>query len=714
MALGLTACGTQEPGSDEHSRTTSQPMSEPLTYPHTRTVEHKDNYHGVMVADPYRWLEQDVRQDSDVRDWVDAQRGVSENYLKQLPDRQALRDRLAQVWDTQKFGVPQKEAGRYFYSFNDGLSNQDQILMQTDLAAEAEILFDPNTWSDDGATALAAYYPDPSGRYVAYLVQQGGSDWREAKIRDLATGTDLDEQLEWLKFTEISWKVDGSGFYYSGYPEPQGDKFHGVPDRNAVYFHKVGSPQVDDLVVYENLAEPDWRYGAQVTKDGKYLIVIVVTGTDSRYQVMVREVATDKPLTFLVKGFDHDYTPIGHVDGKLYFRSDLDAPNGRVIALDPALGERALSHVTEIVAERESVLQSAHLVGGKLLGQYLRDASSAVEVFSLAGAHINSLELPGIGTTEGFAGSQADSEVFYSYSSINHAPTIRRLDMQTLVGQDFRTSNYAIDLSDVTVKQIFYTSKDGTKVPMFIAHKNTLKLDGSQPTLLYGYGGFNVSLTPGFSISRAVWMERGGVVAIANLRGGGEYGEAWHEAGTKQNKQNVFDDFIAAGEYLIEAGYTSKAHLAIMGGSNGGLLVGAVLNQRPDLFAAALPAVGVMDMLRFHQFTAGVFWVDDYGSADNEDEFQALYQYSPYHNISQQHYPAVLIATADTDDRVVPGHSFKYAARLQERQQGNAPILLRVETDAGHGAGTPTDKVIDEYADYWAFLLHHTSTKTTK
>ncbi|MEM7096647.1 MAG: prolyl oligopeptidase family serine peptidase [Pseudomonadota bacterium] len=678
-----------------------------ISYPVTSKVDQVDVYHGVTVADPYRWLEDDVRQNDEVRNWVDAQQATTQSYVEALPDRQSIRDELARIWDTQKYGVPSKAGDLYFFSYNDGLANQDQVLVQR-AHDEPSVLFDPNTWSEDGTTALAAYYPDPTGRYVAYMIQQDGSDWRTAKIRDLQTGKDLEEALEWLKFTGLSWQADGSGFFYSGYPEPEDDQFHGLPDRNTVYFHELGSPQAADKVVYENLAHPDWRYAAWVSEGGEYLVVLVVTGTDSRYQVLVRPAQSDADLEFLVTGFEHDFTPIGFAQGKLYFRSDLGAPKGRIISLNPELGDQALERMEEIVPERDSVLQTASLVGGKLVAQYLVDASSRLEAFDLDGSPLGTIVLPGIGTVSDLSGRMDDNEVFFAYSSINYPPTILRLDAQSQQTEVFRQSDYDIDLSDFVIKQAFYASKDGTQIPMFISHHKNIQLDGSNPTLLYGYGGFNISLTPGFSITRAVWMLRGGVVAVANLRGGGEYGEAWHDAGTKLKKQNVFDDFIAAGEYLIEQNYTNSDHLAIMGGSNGGLLVGAVLNQRPELFAAALPAVGVMDMLRFHKFTAGVFWIDDYGSADNEDEFLAIYKYSPYHNIAQIEYPPVLVATADTDDRVVPGHSFKYAARLQEYQQGSAPVLLRVETDAGHGAGTPTDKLIDEYADYWAFLLHHT------
>ncbi len=678
-----------------------------LIYPPSKTVEQVDVYHGVEVADPYRWLEADVRQSAAVQSWVVSQQQFADRYLQALPKRQVLRERLAQVWDIEQFGVPVKKAGRYFYSYNSGTDKQNRIMMQKALDDPATVLFDPNTWSDDGTTTLAAYYPDPTGRYVAYLVQEAGSDWRVARVRNLETGVDLEDQLHWLKFTGLSWLADGSGFYYSGYPDPGDDKYHGLPDQNSIYFHKIGQPQSEDTLVYHNLEAPEWRYAAMVTEDGAYLVIIVFTGTDARYQVLTKPLGTDEPLTFLVRGFDHDYSPVGHADGWLYFRTDMEAPRGRIIRLNPALGEQALDHYEEVVAQHESVLLGADIFGGKLLTQYLKDAASEVAVFTLGGELAHRLSLPGIGTAEGFAGSVEDTEVFFGFSGIDYAPAVLRLDMATAAVSEYKRAEFDVDVDSFVTSQVFYPSADGTQIPMFISHHKDIELDGSNPTLLYGYGGFNVSLTPTFSITRAVWMEQGGVMAVANLRGGGEYGESWHEAGTRLNKQNVFDDFIAAGEYLIAQGYTRPEHLGIMGGSNGGLLVGAVLNQRPELFGAAIPAVGVMDMLRFAQFTAGVFWVDDYGSVDNPEEFSALLAYSPYHNLKQQNYPPVLVSTADTDDRVVPGHSFKYAARLQAVQQGDAPVLLRIESKAGHGAGTPKDKLIDTYADYWAFLLRH-------
>ena len=677
-----------------------QPASA-LTYPESRIVDQVDRYHGVAVSDPYRWLEADVRDDEDVRAWVDAQSRFARNYLDKLPERERVEGVLRSLWDYERFGVPLARGGRYFYYYNDGLMDQEQVLVQADLDAAPTVLFDPNTWSDDGSRSLAGFWPDPTGRYVAYLVQDGGSDWRTARLRDLATGKDLPDKLEWLKFTGLSWTADGSGFYYSRYPEAE-DRFRAVNKNQAVYFHRVGQPQAADQLVHSDAEHPDWGFSAEVTDDGAYLLITVWLGTDDRYQLLIKELAGDAPPRYLIEGFEHDYQLIDNVGSRLLFRTNRDAPRGRVIAIDATSPQK----VEELLPERDALLEGANRVGDRLVARYLVDAASRVELFELDGTPVRALALPGLGTAAGFSGTAASDETFYRFSSFNRPPTIYRLDVTGGTVSEFRGSSVE-GVEGFEVSQSFFSSKDGTRVPLFVAHRKGLKLDGSHPTLLYGYGGFNIALTPEFSVTRLAWMKLGGVFAMANLRGGGEYGDAWHKAGTRLQKQNVFDDFIAAAEHLVAEGYTKPQHLAVMGGSNGGLLVGAVVNQRPDLFAAALPMVGVMDMLRFHRFTAGRFWVDDYGSVEDPEEFKALYAYSPYHNLAAQAYPAVLVNTADTDDRVVPGHSFKYAARLQALQQGLAPVLLRVETRAGHGAGTATTKLIDQYADNWAFLLQH-------
>ncbi|MGH8221986.1 MAG: prolyl oligopeptidase family serine peptidase, partial [Woeseiaceae bacterium] len=574
------------------------------------------------------------------------------------------------------------------------------------LGGEPRLLVDPNGWSEDGTIALASYHPSPDGRYFAYLVQDGGSDWRTARIMDLASGEVLPEALEWLKFTGLSWTRDGSGFYYSRYPATdEEEKFQSLNTNHAVYFHRIGDAQQDDRLVYTRPEHPEWGYAAKVTDDGRYLVITVWLGTDDRYQIVYQDLdAAGAEPVMLVEGFDHDYTLAGSVGSELFFRSNNGAPRGRLLAIDL----RSSDEFREVIPEAPDVLAQAAVIGGRVIAEYMQDAWSLVRVYDLQGKLLGSVDLPGIGSASGFVGKADDPETFFLYESFNTPPVIKRLDVVTGGITVFRQAKINFDPDEYTVEQVFFHSKDDTRVPMFIAHRKDVVPDGKRPTMLYGYGGFNISETPEFSITKLAWMEMGGIYALANLRGGGEYGEEWHKAGTKLNKQNVFDDFIAAAEHLVAGNYTNPSKLAIFGGSNGGLLVGAVVNQRPDLFAAAIPAVGVMDMLRFHRFTAGRFWVDDYGSADDPEEFRALYAYSPYHNIRPgTEYPAVLVTTADTDDRVVPGHSFKYAAAIQAAQAGDQPVLIRIETRAGHGAGVPTEKIIRDYADRWAFLVEN-------
>ncbi len=692
----LFACGNDTPVSE----------ADVIQYPHTATVDHTDDYHGTIVADPYRWLEDDVRESEAVEQWVDHENELTFAYLATIEERKLIRARLEALWDYERYGLPEKKGGRYFYSYNDGLQNQDVIYRQESLDDEAELLIDPNTWSDDGTIALASYFPGPNGDYFAYLVQDGGSDWRVARVMNINTGEVLDDKLEWLKFTGLSWADDGSGFYYSRYPATDADeKFQSLNKDQAVYFHRIGDAQETDTLIYSRPEHPDWGYSADVTDDGHYLIITVWKGTDDRYQIVYQDLqAEDAEPVMLIEGFDFDYTLVGNEGSELYFRTNKDAPRGRLIAIDVHNPDQP----REVIPQHIDVLSSASLVGGRVIGEYMQDAWSLVKIFDTDGKQVGSVDLPGIGTAAGFSGRMDDAETFFSYESFDTPPTISRLNVVTGEVSVFKQSDVDFNGDEYVVKQVFYESKDGTRIPMFISHRKDVVADGKRPTMLYGYGGFNISMQPSFSITRLAWMEMGGIYAVANLRGGGEYGEEWHQAGTRLNKQNVFDDFIAAGEYLIKENYTNPGKLAIFGGSNGGLLVGVVTNQRPELFAAAIPAVGVMDMLRFHQFTAGRFWVDDYGSADDPDEFKALYAYSPYHNIKPgTQYPAVLVTTADTDDRVVPGHSFKYAAALQAAQGGDAPVLIRIETRAGHGAGVPTDKVIEAYADRWSFLLEN-------
>ncbi|MEZ6059279.1 MAG: prolyl oligopeptidase family serine peptidase [Planctomycetaceae bacterium] len=676
-----------------------------LVYPKTKTVDHVDDYHGQQVTDPYRWLEDDVRESKEVAEWVEVQNKLTFAYLKNLPGRDAIEKRLTELWDYEKFSAPSKEGGRYYFFRNDGLQNQDVLWMQSDLDAEAEILIDPNTWSDDGTIALAGSEFSDDGKYVAYGIQDGGSDWRTWRVMEIASRTLLDDELKWIKFSGIAWTPDSQGFFYSRYDEPkEGAEFQSLNLNQKVFYHLVGTPQSEDRLVYERPDNPDWGFGAEVTEDGSYLVLTVWKGTDDRYRIVVQNLkqADSEPYE-LIDNFDFEYTLVGSDGSTLLFQTNRDAPLRRIIGID--LNHPEPGHWKEIVPESENTLTSANIVGDMIIGRYLKDARTQVRLYSMDGTVVRDVEFPGIGTASGFGGKRDHTETFYSFSSFATPPSTYRYDLKTGESKLLRRAAVDFNPDDYVTKQVFYTSKDGTRVPMFICHRREIELNGSNPTLLYGYGGFNISLTPGFSVSRLAWMELGGVFAMPNLRGGGEYGEPWHKAGTKQNKQNVFDDFIAAAEWLIENKYTSKEKLAIQGGSNGGLLVGACMTQRPDLYAACLPAVGVMDMLRFHQFTAGRFWVDDYGSADNPEEFAALKAYSPYHNLEGgKQYPATLVTTADTDDRVVPGHSFKFAAMLQACQSGTNPTLIRIETRAGHGAGKPTAKIIEEVADQWAFL----------
>ncbi|MEZ6094187.1 MAG: prolyl oligopeptidase family serine peptidase [Pirellulaceae bacterium] len=687
-------------------------MAQDMEYPKTKTQTQIDEYFGVKVADPYRWLEDDVRESQDVKDWVDAENRVTFGYLETLPFRKEIEARLTTLWDYEKYGTPFRAGDRYYYFKNNGLQNQSVLYQLDTLDGDPRALIDPNQWSEQGTVALGGMSFTNDGRYIAYSTSEGGSDWSTWHVMDAETGKLLDDEISWTKFTQPSWNADGSGFYYSRYAEPkEGEAFQSLNLNQKVYFHKLGTSQSDDELVHEDPENPSWGFNADVTEDGRFLIVTVWKGTDDKYRVMYRDLdSDDDTLNTLIDNFDNEYTFIGNEGSVLYFKSDLAAPNRRIIARDVA---QADGEWKQIVPEAEETLDGAGMVGNFIVAEYLKDAITQVKLFDLSGKLVREVAFPGIGTASGFGGRRDHAETFYSFSSYNRPPSTFRYDLATGESTLLREAKVDFNPDDYEVKQVFYESKDGTRVPMFISHKKGLVLDGTNPTLLYGYGGFNIPLTPGFSVSRLQWMEMGGVYAVANLRGGGEYGERWHKAGTKTQKQNVFDDFIAAAEWLIENDYTSADHLGIQGGSNGGLLVGACMTQRPDLYGACLPAVGVMDMLRFQEFTAGRFWVDDYGSSKNSaEEFQALFAYSPYHNIQDgTQYPPTLVTTADHDDRVVPGHSFKFTARMQSAQAGENPILIRIETDAGHGAGKPTTKQIEEVADQWAFLVKHLEMK---
>ncbi len=687
-------------------------MAQELKYPATKTVDQVDEYFGVPIADPFRWLEDDVRVSSDVEAWVESQCAITNGYLASLPFRKEIEGRLTKLWDYEKFGVPFRAGDHYYFFRNSGLQNQSVLYQLTSLDSEPIEFIDPNKWTDDGTIALGGMSFSDDGKYVAYSTSEGGSDWSTWHVMDVDKKTLLPDELKWVKFSGASWTPDGKGFYYSRFAEPkEGEAFQSLNLNQKVYFHVLGTTQDKDSLVHEDPENPTWGFNAGVSEDGHFLVISTWKGTDRKNRLMYRDLTkTDSPMVTLVDNFETEYSFLGNQGTRLYFKSDFNSPNGCVMTIDVA-NENA--EWQTLVPEAKETLEGAGIVGDLLIIEYLKDAATQVNLFDLDGQAVRNVSLPGMGTASGFGGRRDQLETFYSFSSFNQPPTVYRYDLKSGDSSMWRTTKVDFDPKNYEVKQVFYSSTDGTKIPMFIAHKKGIELNGQNPTLLYGYGGFNISLTPGFSVSRLQWMEMGGVFAMANLRGGGEYGESWHKAGTKTQKQNVFDDFISAAEWLVANKYTSPKHLGIQGGSNGGLLVGACLTQRPDLFGACLPAVGVMDMLRFQEFTAGRFWVDDYGSSKSSaDEFRALYNYSPYHNIKDGvAYPPTLVTTADHDDRVVPGHSFKFAARLQQAQTGENPTLIRIETKAGHGAGKPTSKQIEEVADQWAFLAKHLGLK---
>lgn len=675
-----------------------------LNYPNAPRSETVETYHGTRVADPFRPLEDP--DSAATRAWVEAENALTFGFLETIPRRAAIRERLTELWDYERFGVPSKEGGRYFYTYNTGLQNQSVLYWADALDGERKLLIDPNTLSADGTVALAGGAVSDDGKLFAYGLASAGSDWNEWKVREVATGKDLSDHLKWIKFSGAEWTPDNQGFFYGRFPEPQeGQDLRDANFHQKVYYHKLGTPQAEDRLIWEDPDHKDWRADATVTDDGRYLILTVGKGTDDKYRVFYRPL--DQPgaePTHLVGEFDADYTFIEN-DGPLFwFRTNKDAPRGRIIGIN--INHPAPKDWVEVVPERPETLQGADVVADHFLAVYLQDAHTLVRVLDLKGQFVRDVRFPGIGTATGFDGKRSDRETFYSFTSYTTPSTIYRYDVASGESTIVRRPKLKFDPDDYTTEQVFYASKDGTRVPMCLSYKKGLKRDGQNPTLLYGYGGFNISLTPSFSVAALAWMEMGGAYAVPNLRGGGEYGEDWHQGGTKLNKQNVFDDFIAAAEWLIKEKVTATPRLAIMGGSNGGLLVGACMAQRPDLFGACLPAVGVMDMLRFHKFTIGWAWTDDYGSSDDPEQFQALLKYSPLHNLkSGTCYPPTLVTTADHDDRVVPGHSFKFAAALQAAQSCANPVLIRIETKAGHGAGKPTTKLIEEAADKWAFLV---------
>ncbi len=679
------------------------PTGVPMTYPVSKVVDQVDDYHGVKVADPYRWLEDG--NSAATKDWIAAQNQLTQSYLAEIPARSAIRERLTTLWNYERFSVPFRESGRYFISRNDGLQSQAVLYTMAELDDVPRLLLDPNTLAADGTVALAGMAVSPDGRYLAYGTAASGSDWNTWKIRDIDSGKDLTDELSWVKFSGASWSKDGKGFFYSRYDAPsEATKLAESNYFQKLYYHQIGTLQSADVLVYDRPDHKDWGFDGKVTDDGRYLIITIWQGTERKSRVFYKDLADARsPVLPLLEAFDAAYHFIDNNGPVFLFRTDKDAPRSRIVAID--IRKPGSADWKELVPQAAETLLSANLVGNRLVGSYLKDAHSQIKVFDLNGSFQRDVALPGLGTASGFAGKRDDATTYYSYTGFTTPTTIYRYDIASDTSSVIRQPKVAFDPTDYETRQVFYRSKDGTRVPMFIVNRKGIKLDGSNPTYLYGYGGFNISLTPAFSVANLAWMEMGGVYAVPNLRGGGEYGESWHQAGTKLQKQNVFDDFIAAAEWLIANNITSTPKLAIGGGSNGGLLVGAALTQRPELFGAALPAVGVMDMLRFHKFTIGWAWTADYGSSDDAAQFAALRAYSPLHNLrSGTCYPATLVTTADHDDRVVPSHSFKFAAAEQAAQAGPAPVLIRIDTKAGHGAGKPTGKQIDEVADRWGFL----------
>ncbi len=686
-------------------QTNPQETTMKITYPETRKDSSVvDEYFGTKVADPYRWLEDD--QAPEVEAWVKKQNELTFDYLSKIPFRDEIRARYEEVFNYPKVYAPQRAGEYFFYYKNDGLQNQAVIYVQKGSEGEPEVFIDPNALSKEGTVSINLIGFSDDNKYVAISRQEAGSDWQEIRIMEIATKKELDDRLQWVKFSGAAWWKDG--FFYSRYPKPkEGEELKGDNKYHSIFYHKLGTPQSEDELIYRDEENPNIYHFGNVTEDGRYFIMYKQPGTDG-FATYYKDLQSDGPFVKLFGGYDHKNSVVHNIGSKFLVLTDIDAPNYRLIEVD--INNPAPENRKDIIPESDHLLQSVSTGGGKLFASYLENATTRIYQLEYDGSGRKEIKLPGLGSAAGFSGKEEEKELFYSFSSFTQPNSIYEYDVDKGESKLFYRAELQFKPEDYVEKQVFYTSKDGTKVSMFIVHKKGIELNGQNPTYLYGYGGFNISLSPWFSASRVVFMERGGVFAMPNLRGGGEYGEAWHRAGMLENKQNVFDDFIAAAEYLIAEKYTSKEKLAIGGGSNGGLLVGAAMTQRPELFAVALPQVGVLDMLRYHKFTVGKGWIPEYGCADStKTEFDYLYAYSPYHNLKKGVcYPATLIFTGDHDDRVVPAHSFKFAARLQEVQSCDNPVLIRIETDAGHGAGKPTSKIIDEQADLWSFLFYHT------
>jgi prolyl oligopeptidase len=696
-------------------------------YPPAPTSNQVDDYHGTKVADPYRPLENPDSPES--RKWIEAEDKITFDFLKTIPERDGIKKRLTEVWDYERFGVPFKEKNRYFLSKNSGLQNQNVLYTSTNLAEQPRELLDPNNLAKDGTIALSGTEVSDDAKLLAYGLATAGSDWQQWKVRDVETGKDRQDALDWIKFSGASWKKDGSGFFYSRYDKPdEKNKLRSQVFGHKIFFHQLGTPQAQDKLIYERPDQKEWLFNAEVTDDGRYLVITVQRGTDPKNRIFYKELVdpNSKVIELLDKA-DAEYNFLGN-DGPVFaFKTDLNAPLGRIISIDTSSPRDESVHsadkglppqIKELVPQSSDKLEAVSVVGDRFIALYLKDAKSQVKLFKPDGSPDGEIALPGIGSAGGFTGKRKDRETFYSFTSFTTPTSIFRYDFDKRASELLFQPKVKFNPDDYTTEQVFYNSADGTRVPMFVSYKKGMKRDGQNPTYLYGYGGFDISITPSFTPANLVCMEMGGIYAVANLRGGGEYGEKWHEAGMLRVKQNVFDDFIAAAQYLIDNKFTSTPKLAIGGGSNGGLLVGACITQRPDLYGAALPAVGVMDMLRFQKFTIGWAWTSDYGSSEKKDDFPFLYAYSPLHHIAPPGrgccYPATLITTADHDDRVVPAHSFKFAATLQAAQGCDKPTLIRIETKAGHGAGKPTTKIIEETADRWSFLVKELGIKIAK
>lgn len=679
-----------------------------ITYPEAKITEVTDVYFGVEVADPYRWLEDD--NSSETAEWVTAQNAITLSHLEEIPFRDNMKKRFETIWNYPRYGVPFKKGDRYFYLKNDGLQNQSVLYMQENLDAEPMVLLDPNTFSEDGTIALGNVSPSNDGKYLAYSISRGGSDWNEILVMEIATRKNLTDTIGWVKFSGISWQ--GKGFYYSAYDAPKpGQALSGSNQFHKVFYHQLGTLQSDDQIVFQDKQNPKRNFQSNVSKDERFLFINETQSTSGNALYVKDLSQKNSKFIQIADNFDYDHDPIDNIDDKILVLTNNGAPLKQVVLIDPKNPARENWKV--IIPESDKILRDIELVGNLIFAQYLEDATSKAYFFDFGGTLVHEMQLPGIGTLAGFNGEKGEDTGFYGFASFTFPLSIYKYDLNTHRSELYKRSEVDFNPENYETKQVFFTSKDGVKVPMFIVHKKGLKLNKKNPVLMYGYGGFNVPVTPGFSVSRIPFLEQGGVYVSVNLRGGSEYGDVWHKSGTKMNKQNVFNDFIAAAEYLISEKYTNPDKIAIIGGSNGGLLVGACMLQRPDLFKVAIPIVGVMDMLRYQNFTIGWAWATDYGRSDESEEmFRYLLGYSPLHNIKEgMNYPATLAITADHDDRVVPAHTFKFMAELQSKHKGQNPVLVRIETKAGHGAGKPTSKLIEENTDLYSFIMYHLGMK---